>query len=135
MGARGSLEQTVLHEHKARDVRYMSAAVACTFAHLFRPTLDRNCSLMVAVLLSVVNTGQSTCYQVFCISNVPIVKVTLITVIVTGRTPDTLAVLQDPLVSKISRKSIELLKQHFKEDMTKDDWRLVLKLKKTFQID
>ncbi len=43
--------------------------------------------------------------------------------------------LQDPLVSKISRKSIELLKLHFKEDMTKDDWRLVLKLKKTFQID
>jgi len=43
--------------------------------------------------------------------------------------------LQDPLVSKISRKSIELLKLHFKEDMTKDDWRLVVKLKKTFQID
>lgn len=42
---------------------------------------------------------------------------------------------KDPLVSKISRKSIELLKLHFKEDMTKDDWRLVLKLKKTFQID
>ena len=43
--------------------------------------------------------------------------------------------LQDPLVSKISRKSIDLLKQHFKEDMTKDDWRLVVKLKSTFRID
>lgn len=43
--------------------------------------------------------------------------------------------LQDLLVSKISRKSIELLKKHFMDDMTRDDWRLVVKLKKTFQID
>ncbi|KAL3150312.1 hypothetical protein ABBQ32_000160 [Trebouxia sp. C0010 RCD-2024] len=42
---------------------------------------------------------------------------------------------KDLLVSKISRKSIELLKKHFMDDMTRDDWRLVVKLKKTFQID
>ena len=47
----------------------------------------------------------------------------------------TTLLLQDLLVSKISRKSIELLKKHFMDDMTRDDWRLVVKLKKTFQID
>jgi len=43
--------------------------------------------------------------------------------------------LQDDLVSRISRKSINLLKEHFKDDLGKDDWRLVLKLKKVFNID
>ena len=43
--------------------------------------------------------------------------------------------MQDALVSRISRKSIELLKQHFREDMTKPDWQLVIKLKKVFRID
>lgn len=43
--------------------------------------------------------------------------------------------LQDELVSRISRKSIDLLKEHFKEDMSRDDWRLIVKLKKTFGID
>lgn len=38
-------------------------------------------------------------------------------------------------MSKISRKSIDLLKKHFKDDLEKDDWRLVIKLKKTFSID
>ena len=42
---------------------------------------------------------------------------------------------QDALVSRITRKSINLLKQHFKDDMTKDDWRLVIKLKQVFKID
>lgn len=42
---------------------------------------------------------------------------------------------QDALVSKISRKSIDLLKKHFKEQMGKEDWRLILKLKKSFHID
>jgi len=42
---------------------------------------------------------------------------------------------QDELVSRISRKSINLLKEHFKDDMSKDDWRLVIKLKKVFNID
>ena len=45
------------------------------------------------------------------------------------------SLLQDLLVSKISRKSIEVLKKHVMDDMTRDDWRLVVKLKKTFQID
>ena len=43
--------------------------------------------------------------------------------------------LQDDLVSRISRKSINLLKEHFKDELSKDDWRLVLKLKKVFNID
>lgn len=38
------------------------------------------------------------------------------------------------LVSMINRDSIDALKQYFKDDMTKDDWRLVLKLKKLFNI-
>lgn len=32
---------------------------------------------------------------------------------------------QDQLVSKISRESINALKSHFADEMTKDDWRLV----------
>ena len=42
--------------------------------------------------------------------------------------------LQDELVSRISRKSIDLLKEHFRDDMSKDDWRLVVKLKAMFDI-
>lgn len=41
---------------------------------------------------------------------------------------------QDELVSKISRKSIDLLKEHFRDDLSKDDWRLVVKLKSIFEI-
>ena len=43
--------------------------------------------------------------------------------------------LQDALVSRISRKSIEVLKTHFRDEMTKPDWQLVIKLKKVFRID
>ncbi len=42
---------------------------------------------------------------------------------------------QDELVSRISRKSINLLKDHFREDMSKENWQLVMKLKKVFNID
>jgi len=45
-----------------------------------------------------------------------------------------LACAQDELVSRISRKSIDLLKEHFRDDMSKDDWRLVVKLKSMFDI-
>lgn len=38
------------------------------------------------------------------------------------------------LVSKLTRESIDLLKQNFKDDLTDDDWRLVIKLKKIFDI-
>ena len=37
-------------------------------------------------------------------------------------------------MSRISRKSIDLLKEHFRDDMSKDDWRLVVKLKSMFDI-
>ena len=40
---------------------------------------------------------------------------------------------QDDLVSRISRKSINLLKQHFKDELSKDDWRLVVRLKKVLK--
>ena len=40
---------------------------------------------------------------------------------------------QDDLVSRISRKSINLLKQHFKDELSKDEWRLVVRLKKVLK--
>lgn len=36
--------------------------------------------------------------------------------------------------SELTRKSIDALKEHFKEKVTKDEWRLVVKLKKVFSI-
>lgn len=41
----------------------------------------------------------------------------------------------DELVSKISRKSIDLLKENFKDQLEQDDWKLVVKLKKVFGIE
>ena len=41
---------------------------------------------------------------------------------------------QDDLVSLISRKSIDILKTHFRSDLTKEEWKLVVKLKKLFKI-
>lgn len=32
----------------------------------------------------------------------------------------------------ISKQSIEALKENFRDDMSKDDWKLVIKLKKVF---
>ena len=40
----------------------------------------------------------------------------------------------DELVSRISRHSINLLKENYRDDLTKEDWQLVLKLKHLFQI-
>lgn len=42
---------------------------------------------------------------------------------------------RDDLVSRISRKSIDILKTMFRDDLSKDDWRLVVRLKKVFNID
>ena len=41
----------------------------------------------------------------------------------------------DALVSRITGESIDVLKANFRDDMTKDDWRLVIRLKKVFNID
>lgn len=41
----------------------------------------------------------------------------------------------DVLASRISRESIDVLKAMFRDEMTKDDWKLVIRLKKTFNID
>eukprot|EP01036_Dinobryon_divergens_P021994 gene21994-30226_t len=38
------------------------------------------------------------------------------------------------LYSKISRASIDACKEYFKDEMTKDDWALIVKLKKVFNI-
>jgi len=48
---------------------------------------------------------------------------------------DTRRAPQDPLVSRISRKSIDLLKLHFREQMEAEHWRLVVKLKKILGVD
>lgn len=40
----------------------------------------------------------------------------------------------DMLVSKISRQSIDAVKDHFREEMSKQDWRLMVELKKQFEI-
>ncbi|XP_055624937.1 eukaryotic translation initiation factor 5B [Toxorhynchites rutilus septentrionalis] len=40
----------------------------------------------------------------------------------------------DMLVSKISRQSIDACKDHFRDDLLKSDWALMVELKKTFQI-
>ncbi|GAB5037127.1 translation initiation factor aif-2 [Nannochloropsis oceanica] len=41
---------------------------------------------------------------------------------------------EHPLYSRISRESIDALKSHFKDELTNDDWRLVIDLKKVFGI-
>jgi translation initiation factor 5B len=41
---------------------------------------------------------------------------------------------KDELVSKISRASIDVLKENFRNDLNKEDWALVVKLKKVFNI-
>ena len=38
------------------------------------------------------------------------------------------------LASKLTRESIDLLKENFKDDLEKEDWKLVIKLKKAFEI-
>lgn len=43
--------------------------------------------------------------------------------------------MEDQIVSLLTRKSIDLLKEHFRSIMTKDDWNLVRKLKPHFGID
>eukprot|EP00177_Eucheuma_denticulatum_P003683 GFKZ01006676.1.p1 GENE.GFKZ01006676.1~~GFKZ01006676.1.p1 ORF type:complete len:1248 (-),score=355.77 GFKZ01006676.1:1435-5178(-) len=41
---------------------------------------------------------------------------------------------QDELVSKMSRSAIDLLKENFRDDLGKEEWLLVIKLKKRFDI-
>lgn len=38
------------------------------------------------------------------------------------------------LLQQLTRESIDCLKNYFKDDMSKDDWKLVIKLKKVFEI-
>ncbi|XP_071036150.1 eukaryotic translation initiation factor 5B-like [Parasteatoda tepidariorum] len=40
----------------------------------------------------------------------------------------------DMVVSKISRQSIDMCKEHFRDDLQKTDWQLMVELKKLFQI-
>jgi translation initiation factor 5B len=41
---------------------------------------------------------------------------------------------QDQVVSKMSREAINILKENFRDDLDTEDWRLVVKLKKLFEI-
>eukprot|EP01051_Picozoa_sp_SAG22_P009452 SAG22_NODE_790_length_7216_cov_5.198820_8_plen_74_part_00 len=40
----------------------------------------------------------------------------------------------DELVSKVTRESIDLLKEYHKDDMSRDDWKLVIRLKKVLGV-
>ena len=40
----------------------------------------------------------------------------------------------DELVSHISRTSIDLVKEFYRDELSKDDWMLMVKLKKLFEI-
>jgi translation initiation factor 5B len=41
---------------------------------------------------------------------------------------------EDPLISRISRQSIDVCKEHFREDLSREDWSLVIELKKLLKI-
>lgn len=41
----------------------------------------------------------------------------------------------DTLFSHISRRSIDTLKEHFREEVAKEDWALIVQMKKVFKID
>ena len=40
---------------------------------------------------------------------------------------------EDELVSRITRASIDMLKENFRDELGKEDWRLVVELKKKFE--
>jgi translation initiation factor if-2, putative (fragment) len=40
----------------------------------------------------------------------------------------------DMLVSRITRESIDAVKEYFRDEMLKSDWQLMIELKKTFEI-
>lgn len=42
---------------------------------------------------------------------------------------------KERLVSMISRKSIDCLKEHYRNDVSKDEWQLIIELKKYFNIN
>nr|GMC54776.1 eukaryotic translation initiation factor 5B-like [Ipomoea batatas] len=42
--------------------------------------------------------------------------------------------MDDELISKISRRSIDILKENFRKDLTVEEWRLLVKLKNIFKI-
>lgn len=55
----------------------------------------------------------------------------------TGAAPKLLGrhfLVSDQLVSKISRESIDAVKNYFREEMSKSDWQLIIELKKKFHI-
>eukprot|EP01134_Creolimax_fragrantissima_P006578 CFRG6578T1 len=40
----------------------------------------------------------------------------------------------DELYTRLNRNTIDILKEHFRDDMSKEDWRLIMKMKKMYQI-
>ena len=43
--------------------------------------------------------------------------------------------IKDKLISFVTRKSIDVLKEHFRDEMEKPDWDLIREMKKFFKID
>jgi translation initiation factor 5B len=41
---------------------------------------------------------------------------------------------EDPLISKITRESIDVCKNYFRDDLSKGDWQLIVQLKKWLDI-
>lgn len=41
---------------------------------------------------------------------------------------------KDKLVSIVTRRSIDCLKEHYREDVKKDEWALMIELKKYFNV-
>jgi translation initiation factor 5B len=42
---------------------------------------------------------------------------------------------KDELMSKVTRESINALKKHFRDEMSRPEWELIIRLKKVFKID
>lgn len=43
--------------------------------------------------------------------------------------------IHDELCTRITRDSINALKLHFRDQMSRQDWELIIKMKKQFKID
>jgi hypothetical protein len=39
----------------------------------------------------------------------------------------------DEIVSRVTRRSIDVLKEHFRDDLAKEDWALLVNLKRKFE--
>ena len=42
---------------------------------------------------------------------------------------------EDILMSRITRESIDIVKEYYRDEMTKQDWQLMIELKKLFKVN